>query len=246
MKKVIAIHASRRNKNTYDILVQLKNILAKKDIEVKIISLYDLNIKDCMGCEYCITNDSCVVKDEIQELMKAFEFADGIILSSPVYLQQVSGKMKTFIDRTCKWFHRPVLTEKPILSVATTKGSGLKSTLDYLESVTVQWGAMNAGSVGRNIRNIENPVENKEVKKFIQLLNNPSSYKPSLNSLINFEVQKSLAENLIDFDVEYWVNKGWNNRPYYNDCKINPFKRFIALIIGKSIRREMNRNKIKV
>jgi len=243
MKKVIALHTSRRNQNTYNILVQIKDVLANNDIEVRIISLYDLNIKDCIGCEYCIHHDTCVVKDEAEELMKALQLADGIIISSPVYLQQVSGKMKTFIDRTCRWFHRPVLSEKPILSVATTKGSGLKETLSYLESVTVQWGGMNAGKIGRTIRNINQPVKQKELDKFIKLINNPSSYNPPLKSLINFEVQKSLAQLLLELDVEFWENKGWNNKPYYNNCKINPFKRFIASSIGKSIRKGMNKNK---
>jgi multimeric flavodoxin WrbA len=41
------------------------------------------------------------------------------ILSSPIYMGGVSGKLKVFIDRTRKWFHRPELIGKPVLFAAT-------------------------------------------------------------------------------------------------------------------------------
>lgn len=243
MKKVIALHTSKRKMNTYKILVQIKEILSKNDVDVEIVSLYDLDIKDCIGCEQCILKNNCVLSDETEMLMKKISSSDGIIISSPVYLQQVSGKLKTFIDRTCKWFHRPELYTKPILCVATTKGSGLKSTLLYLESVAVQWGAMPAGSIGRNIRNINTPVADKELLKFIKLLNSPLEYRPPLGNLINFEVQKALAQHLLELDMEYWKEKDWNTKPYYFPCKINAFKQIFAYCVGATIRRGMKHNK---
>ena len=97
----------------------------------------------------------------------AINSSDGVMLTSPVYMENVSGILKTFLDRTCKWFHRPELYGKPILVIATTKGSGLKATLKYLERVVIQWGGFNSGKIGRNIGNIDNEVKVMEVKKFI-------------------------------------------------------------------------------
>ena len=103
MKKVVALHASRRKVNKYKLLLQLQQDLAGYDIEVEILSLYDYNLKDCIGCEKCILRGECIHQDDAQLLMDKMAAADGIILSSPVYLKQVSGKLKGFIDRTCKW-----------------------------------------------------------------------------------------------------------------------------------------------
>ena len=231
--------------NTYRLLVQIQQELAQNEVEVEILSLYDFNLEDCLGCEKCILQGDCVRSDDMELLLEKMEAADGIILSSPVYLQQVSGKLKNFIDRTCEWYHRPVLYGKPVICVATTKGSGLKSTLSYLRSVAVQWGAMLAGSVGRTIRNIDTPVSKKELSGFIKLLREPKSYRPSLSSLINFEVQKSLANYLNGLDTRYWIEKGWDKSPYYFQCRLNGIKHIISGIFGTILQRGMARSQTK-
>lgn len=231
--------------NTYRLLVQIQQEMAQNDIEIEIISLYDYNIQDCFGCEKCIMQDDCIHHDDMKLLMDKMASVDGIILSSPVYLQQVSGKLKKFIDRTCKWYHRPVLYGKPVLCVATTKGSGLKSTLSYLRSVAVQWGAMPAGSIGRTIRSIDSPVTIKELSGFIKLLQAPQSYRPSLNILINFEVQKALAKYLNGLDASYWNDKGWDTKPYYFQCNLDGFKCIIAGAFGAILQRGMAHGKNK-
>jgi len=243
VKKVIALHASKRKMNTYKLLLQIKQELARDDVEVEILSLYDFNIQDCLGCEKCIIHDDCVHHDDVEILMNKMMSADGIIISSPVYLQQVSGKLKNFIDRTCKWYHRPVLYAKPVLCVATTKGSGLKSTLSYLQSVAVQWGAMPAGSIGRTIRNINSPVAQKELLDFNKLLQDPKSYRPTLNNLINFEVQKALAKYLNGLDTRYWGERCWNTKPYFFDCSTNRLKCIISKMFGAFLQRIMSHSK---
>ncbi len=245
MKKVIAIHASRRKMNTYRLLVQIQQELAQNDAEVEILSLYDFNLGDCLGCEKCILRGGCVHRDDMELLMEKMKAADGIILSSPVYLQQVSGKLKNFIDRTCEWYHRPVLHGKPVICVATTKGSGLKATLSYLRSVAVQWGAMPAGSVGRTIRSIDTPVSKKELSGFIKLLRTPQGYRPPLSSLINFEVQKALAKYLNGIDTRYWIEKGWDKNPYYFKCRLNGIKRIASGIFGTILQHGMACNQTK-
>lgn len=239
MKKVIALHSSKRKMNTYGILLQIKELLAKRDIDVEIISLYETELKDCLGCEHCVLKDSCVLDDDADALMEKLKNADGIILSSPVYLQQVSGKMKSFIDRTCKWFHRPVLYGKPILCLATTKGSGLKLTLDYLENVVLQWGAMPAGRIGRTIRNAKKPLDERELDKFVLLMNEPQKFSPNFSALMDFEVQKVLADKIVGLDEKYWTDMGWYDMSYYIPCRVNRLKAWIAKKIGNGIRKRM-------
>lgn len=243
MLKVVAINSSKRKKNTHKLICCVEDILKQNDIEVEIINLYDYDIKDCIGCEHCILKGKCVLNDSVEQILNKIKCSDGVILTSPVYLQGISGKLKTLIDRTCSWFHRPEIYGKPVLVIATTKGSGLKSTINYMQKVVTQWGGINAGSIGRTIRNIDVDVKVEECKLFIKYLKiDKKNYKPSMESLMNYQVQKALAQHLIGLDEEYWRNKGWNEALYYFECKINPVKKLIANSTFKMIRRGMGRN----
>ena len=240
-KKIVALLGSKRRANTYGLLTQIRKLLAEKDMELEIIELYQYDVQDCCGCEACVLRGSCVLRDDVARIREEIAAADGVILASPVYLQQVSGKMKTFFDRTCSWYHRPVLTAKPVLCVATTKGSGLRATLSYLENIAAQWGAIPAGTVGRTIFNLQKPVGERELARFERLIAAPQTASPTLKQLIGFEVQKSLSQYLNGLDGEYWREKGWDSRPYFCPCRINPFKRAISGAVGAAMRRGMAR-----
>lgn len=239
MKKVVALLGSNRKKNTYRLLTEIRALLEKHQIELVIIELYRQTIGDCLGCEACILHGQCARRDDTQAIMEQLLEADGIILASPVYLQQVSGKLKTFFDRTCVWYHRPALAGKPILSVATTKGSGLQKTLAYLESISIQWGAVPAGTVGRSIFHQDQPVTEKELARFIKLIEQPQDFTPTLNHLINFEVQKALALSLDSPDRAYWQEKHWLDQPYFYPCKLPPLSRHISHLFGRMLQRKM-------
>lgn len=228
--------------NTYNLISQVKEILKNRNIHVEIINLTDYDIKTCIGCEHCLVKGGCVFTDQASDIMEKIKLYDGIILTSPVYMENVSGMLKTFVDRTCSWFHRPEIYGKPVLVISTTKGSGLKSTLKYLERVVIQWGGYNAGKIGRSIRNIDNKITERECESFIvHLKMNKKKYKPSLNSLINFQVQKVLAYKLLGLDLEYWEGKGWTIDSYYFKCRINIFKKLIATGFGKFLNKVVNK-----
>ena len=242
MLQVIAINSSSRKMNTYGLITQVKEILKNNSIEVEIINLFDYDIKACIGCEHCLVRGGCVLKDQAFDIMEKIKLSDGIILTSPVYMENVSGKLKTFVDRTCSWFHRPEIYGKPVLVISTTKGSGLKSTLKYLERVVIQWGGFNAGKIGRSIRTINNKITESECENFIKHLSiKKEDYKPALNDLINFQVQKVLAYKLVGLDSEYWVEKEWNDDVYYFKCTIGILKRLIATSFGKFLNKVVNK-----
>lgn len=243
--KVVAITSSKRKMNTYNVVSQVKDILKKNNIEVEIINLYDYRIESCVGCEVCILKDKCVLKDDVSLIMDKLRECDGIILSSPVYLQSISGKLKTFVDRTCTWFHRPELYGKPLLVISTTKGSGLKSTLEYLERIGIQWGTFNSGSIGRDIRTIDKKVTEKECEEFIKNLKlDKAKYTPSFKSVLNFNVQKVLSRKLMDIDKVYWDKKGWDKNSYYFNCKINPIKKAAGTITYSFLNKVMSNPQI--
>lgn len=239
MKRVVALLGSNRRKNTYGLLSQVGQILEKHGTELTVVELYRKKIQPCLGCESCILRGKCVLEDDMGDIMQQLIEADGIILASPVYLQQVSGGMKTFFDRSCMWYHRPALAGKPVLALATTKGSGLKNTLNYLKSVAVQWGAIPAGAVGRSIFTQGRAVEEKEVAEFIRLLEQPQSFAPTLGQMMNFEVQKAMALSINQLDREYWIERRWTEQPYFFPCKINPLYRCISNMFGRFLQHKM-------
>lgn len=64
---------------------------------------YDLcrkNIQNCLGCRRCVENGGeCVVKDDFKEIFEEIKKADTVIIGSPIYICQVNGFTKTFLDR---------------------------------------------------------------------------------------------------------------------------------------------------
>lgn len=242
--KVIALNGSRRKRYTHNLIHDTAEVLYHYGIDVEIINLFDYNIRECIGCEKCILSNQCVLQDDADLLMQKLVECDGIILASPVYMQAISGKFKTFIDRTCRWFHRPELYGKPIIVMATTKGSGLKHTLKYLQLVVTQWGAINAGSIGRNIQTMHKSVSATECKQMIVYLKSPKdTFSPSLKSLIYFQLQKVLSQNMIATDEEYWTKKEWYSQPYYFDCNIHPLKKLISTQFYKLLSNKIHPNK---
>ena len=226
MKKVTAINSSKRKKNTYGILEKLQEQLKKEKIEVEIINLFDYEIKECYGCEQCLRVGKCHINDDMDLLMDKLRTSDGIIISTPVYMGGISGKLKVFIDRTCRWFHRPELVGVPGLIVATTAASGLKDTFKSLEKLLIQWAAFPTGTIGRTANTLKKPVEQKEYINFINhLFMKKEDYKPTLNQLIMFQVQKVLATKILDLDKEYWEEKDWINNNYFFKCNISQVKR---------------------
>jgi len=101
--------AHRKGRNT-SFMVQeaLRSAEKVKGVQTKFIELSDFKIEYCRHCNKCIfapddyerkSGGGCVIQDGMQEIYPLIEEADGIILGSPVYVSNVSGRMKTFLDR---------------------------------------------------------------------------------------------------------------------------------------------------
>ncbi|WP_160721886.1 flavodoxin family protein [Isachenkonia alkalipeptolytica] len=233
-KKVLAINSSKRKKNTYGLLQQLKEQLKEKNTEVEILNLFDYDIKECTGCEICLRKGSCILQDQAEELMDKLRGYDGLILSTPVYMGNISGKLKVFVDRTCRWFHRPELIGVPTLFVTTTAASGIKDTFRSLETIGFQWGAFPTDSIARKSKDLNRPVDEKEYKSFLKHLHMPrEKYRPSTRQMIHFQVQKVLAEKILAIDKDYWEGQEWLDKNYFYDTKASFISRVTALLVYK-------------
>ncbi|WP_288221784.1 flavodoxin family protein [uncultured Clostridium sp.] len=226
MKKILLINSSSRKKNTYKLLSSIEDILKDKGYETELISLLNFKIDFCKGCEVCILKGKCIVKDEANIIMKKIIESDGLIIGTPVYLNNMSGILKTFIDRTCSWFHRSEVSKKPTLLLASTQGSGIENTLNSMKEVMIQWGVFLGGTISRNGRNFNKPIEEKELLQFIKLIEfQGKDYSPSFKEIYTYNIQRALATNVFPVDKEYWINKGWLDKEYFPNVKLNVVKR---------------------
>lgn len=73
--------------------------LAGADVET--VFLADKNYKGCIGCFTCWlkTPGKCVFDDDMAELLEKLKSSDLIIFATPLYVDNVSGLMKNFMDR---------------------------------------------------------------------------------------------------------------------------------------------------
>jgi multimeric flavodoxin WrbA len=69
--------------------------------EVENIFLAQRNIGHCLGCFQCwtATPGRCVLADDMAELLDRFLDCDAVVFATPVYVDNVTGIMKNFIDR---------------------------------------------------------------------------------------------------------------------------------------------------
>lgn len=228
-KQVVAILGGKRDGNTHNLLKYLAKRLRQHSIDLEIINLNEQEIKDCKGCENCVLGNGCVIQDDMPQIMETMKNKDGIIIASPVYNNNISGKMKMFIDKTVKWAHSPVLTGKPYLGLSTTSSSGLKMTLSYLKVVGINWGAHPVGCIWASKRTTHMKQNNAILKRFVSLLTqDPKLHRPTLNQILKFQTKKVLAQTVFPNDYAYWENKQWLTMPYYYDCRINLCKRLMG------------------
>ena len=98
--KVLIINGSPRINGNSSILVkEIKGIFAKENIEVDEYQIGSKAVRGCMACGYCYTHGECVFKDDVNDLAKRFENADGLIVISPVYYGSANGSIISLLDR---------------------------------------------------------------------------------------------------------------------------------------------------
>ena len=98
--KVLIINGSPRLKGNSSTLVNdMINIFNKEGVEVDNYQIGAKAIRGCMACGYCYEHGECVFKDDVNDLAKRFEQADGLVVVSPVYYGSANGSIISLFDR---------------------------------------------------------------------------------------------------------------------------------------------------
>lgn len=101
MTKNVLVISSTLRKNGNSELLAKEFLRGAEDAgnDVEFVSLQDKEIKFCKGCLACQRIGSCVIKDDSIEIMEKMKNADVIAFATPIYYYEMSGQLKTMLDR---------------------------------------------------------------------------------------------------------------------------------------------------
>lgn len=130
-KKVLIISTSLRNNANSEILARETERGAKDaGHEVEFVTLKDKTINFCKGCLACQKLGHCVINDDANAITDKMKEADVIVWATPIYYYEMSGQMKTIIDRANALFatgHR--FREIYLIATAADSSKGLIQTV---------------------------------------------------------------------------------------------------------------------
>ncbi len=255
--KILAFHSSyRKNGNTarvLDLLEQrFKTLAAQANmlLEFEEIALAQMDIRPCRGCRACFDRgeEKCPVQDDVLVLKDRILAADAVLWASPVYVDDVNGTIKIFMDRLAHVCHRPQFAG---ISAFALVSSGTKSTshaLSTFRTAFMTWGFHllgGAGFVTGALMNIDE-IEQRNRKKLDRTathiftsLQHKDALRPSFLSLMVFKIQQRAWTLHPDgsFDYTYWQEQGWLDPDchFFIPHHASPFKVFLARAAGAAL-----------
>jgi multimeric flavodoxin WrbA len=106
-KKVLVISTSiRANSNSELLANAFADGARASGNEVKLVSLKDKTIGFCKGCLACQKLGHCVINDDANEITEKLLNAEVVVWATPIYYYEMSGQMKTMIDRANSLYPR--------------------------------------------------------------------------------------------------------------------------------------------
>jgi multimeric flavodoxin WrbA/putative sterol carrier protein len=145
--RVVSINGSPHASvgNTSIMTQMMASVLADEGIDLEEIFLADKHIEYCVGCAVCLEKGKCWRRDDHAGIIEKVLSADGVILASPTYFRHVTAQMKTFLDRSLAYGHKPRTTWKPGLAISVSAGMAETDTADYLARSLKVYGAFSVG-----------------------------------------------------------------------------------------------------
>lgn len=239
MKRITAFVGSARKKNTYHAVLQfLNNLQALGDVEYEIITLSDYRLGTCRGCCLCFEKgeEFCPLKDDRDVLMEKIMASDGVVFASPNYTFQVSGIMKTFLDRFGFACHRPRYFGKAFTSIVTQGIGGGDKIVEYLDFVgsclgfnSVKGTCLTAldPRTEKDQQKIDRALA-RQAKRFYAGLAKPAYPVPTLFKLMCFRIGRTTMSQLLNDgsrDYRYYAEKGWFESDYFYPTRLGVLKR---------------------
>lgn len=132
--RVVALVGSPRTRGNTSLLVDAAlEELSRHGVRCDKVLLAERHIAPCLGHENCADLVACPRDDDAAGLLDLVYAADILILATPVYYENVSAQMKSFIDRNVfRYAHDEWLPARAVGLVVVTAETGLDETLAAL------------------------------------------------------------------------------------------------------------------
>ncbi len=217
MKTLLISASPRKEKSSSFLLAREVAVgLAEEGIACETLHLDDYRFLFCKSCEACHKKIlACPLKDDAMALLQKMLGADGILLASPNYINQVTGSLKVFFDRSAHFIHCLRLLGKYVAGVVTS-GSGYGDpVIDYIGYYGSACGAQFSGGVSASRWYGKEKKEEAFLlgQKFAKDIREKTVYPDQMKCIEEHKahfaaIMKMRKDDWIE-EYGYWIGKGW-------------------------------------
>lgn len=95
--KVLGISGSPVKNSNTDRLVKM--VLEATGLESEFVKLSSINVRPCLACKKCVTDNICKVKDDFPALAKKIKRAEALVIGAYIPYGQIDGFTKALLER---------------------------------------------------------------------------------------------------------------------------------------------------
>jgi len=102
MRVCVLLGSTKPNGNTEELCKPFIEELKANHVEVDFITLYDKELKPCIGCFTCsksMDSFGCIHKDDMESIVDTLIKAEILVMATPSYTWQAATPLKTVMDR---------------------------------------------------------------------------------------------------------------------------------------------------
>ncbi len=173
-KRVLVISTTLRKDGNSELLSKEFARGAKDNgNEVEFISLRGKNIEFCRGCLSCQITETCIINDDVKEIISKMKISDVITFSTPIYYYEMSGQLKTLLDRANPLFQSKYNFKDIYLitTAADTNPNADKTAINGIESWISCFKNVNLKGtlLGSGVLNAREIIHNPSMKKAYEM-----------------------------------------------------------------------------
>ncbi|MCK4594520.1 flavodoxin family protein [bacterium] len=179
-----------------------------------------MDIRPCIAEARCLVGEPCPIKDEVDSIHREMRSADALVLASPVYVFSVTAQLKAFLDRSMSLLHRPEMTGKHAVAVATSAGMGEQETARYLGACCEMMGYNLVGELAGVFMVYTRPNDRDSLfakaqrlgEELVEAVREKRKYpKLGIHAAKHRFLRDLIQRNrkLFKGDYAYWKERGW-------------------------------------
>lgn len=168
-KRILILSTSLRNgSNSKALADEFKNGAVESGHYVEMISLEDKSINFCRGCLTCQKTRKCIINDDANSIVEKMLTFDSIVFATPIYFYEMSGQMKTLLNRTNPLYPSEYKFKDIYLiaSAAEDENSVIDGAINGLKGWIACFGKANLKGIVRGI-GLQDSYDFKERKAII-------------------------------------------------------------------------------